>query len=161
MSHPRTGRRRLELLATTFALSLTSLHAGCATQIRYLCWGVAPTNTFVTLESTPPGAMAKLSNGRTVTTPIKIVLRSDGPVSIQFTKDGFQPAEAQVTPGLNGWVFGNLLAFPPFGFFIDAEQSAGTRLYPSTVRVDLVSVAKTETHFDTSIESMTVPGAPN
>ena len=127
------------LAALTTCASL--MGAGCATHIKNLCHGISPSSTFVSLESTPPGAIAKFPDGRTVTTPTRIVLRSDRDVTLTFLKDGYKPAEVEVGPGFNYWYLGNLLAIPPFGFFIDLEQSAVSRSYPSTVHVELESLA--------------------
>ena len=126
------------------ALSIALFPIGCATEIKDLCHGISPSSTFVTLESTPSGAAAKFPDGRTVTTPTRVVLRSDHDLTLTFTKDGYKPAKVEVGPGLNYWYLGNLLAFPPLGFFIDAGQDAVLRSYPSTVHVDLESVALRE-----------------
>ncbi len=155
MSRPRTGWRVLKLLALVSAACLPLPAAGCATCVKHLCHDIAPSSTFVALETTPPGAVAKLSNGRTVTTPARLVLRSDQKVTVTFTKDGYQPAEAWISPSVSYWFLGDLITLPPFGFLVDLEQGGVQRLYPSGVHVDLESVATAEPE----TEAMTEPAA--
>ena len=45
----------------------------------------------VSLESEPPGAEAKASNGQTCRTPCALALPVDAPASITFTLNGYQP----------------------------------------------------------------------
>src|SRR5262249_21806422 len=46
----------------------------------------------VSLESEPPGAEAKASNGQTCRTPCSLALPVDASASITFTLNGYQPA---------------------------------------------------------------------
>ncbi|HVR75168.1 MAG TPA: hypothetical protein VMT52_12580, partial [Planctomycetota bacterium] len=61
------------------------LFGGCATYVKHLCHQAAPETTVVRLETTPPGAEAKLSNGMSVRTPTMVVLPSKEDVSVTFT----------------------------------------------------------------------------
>ena len=119
------------------AIAAATGTAGCASYVNHLCHNLAPGTSFVTFESTPPGAVATLSTGRVVRTPACVPLRADREITATFTRDGYQPATVQLRPGMNPWVLGDLIALPPIGFFIDAEQGAMSSVYPGTVRVAL------------------------
>lgn len=116
--------------------------SGCATHIKHLCHNISPSSTFITVESDPPGVKASFSDGRTITTPGRVVVRSDEKITVNFTKDGYQPEKVEIGPGFNYWFLGDLLAFPPIGFFVDAEQDAISRSYPSGIYVTMKSVAR-------------------
>src|SRR5215470_9289931 len=45
----------------------------------------------ISLESEPPGADAKASNGQTCRTPCSLALPTDASMSITFTLNGYQP----------------------------------------------------------------------
>lgn len=45
----------------------------------------------VRFESEPPGAEAKVSNGQTCRTPCALALPTDGPLTVTFNLNGFQP----------------------------------------------------------------------
>lgn len=136
-SRRRTSRSNLAILATVAML----LPVGCAAHIKHLCHNIDPSSTLVTVESTPPGAIAKFSDGRTTTTPSRVCLRSDRDLTVEFSKEGYRSVRVEIGPGFDAWYLGNLLAFPPFGFFIDLEQDAVTRSYPGSLHVELQSVA--------------------
>ncbi|MBI4601661.1 MAG: hypothetical protein HY721_06840 [Planctomycetes bacterium] len=129
-------------LSLLFALPLALPLGGCATCVKHLCHNINPESTFVTLRSTPPGATAKLSSGRKVKTPARLVLRSDEDMKVTFTLDGYEPAEVQVGPALNPWVLADFIAVPPLGFFVDLEQGATSALFPKTVHAVLESTAR-------------------
>jgi hypothetical protein len=50
-----------------------------------------PSLDSVSMESEPPGAEAKASNGQTCRTPCSLALPIDAPVTITFTLAGYQP----------------------------------------------------------------------
>jgi len=127
------------LWSTTLVLVL--LTTGCASYVNHLCYNISPSSTFVTVESTPPGALARFSDGRTTTTPCRVCLRSDEDITVDLTKDGYQPARIEIGPGFDAWYLGNFIAVPPFGFFVDVEQDAVMRSYPGSVHVELQSIA--------------------
>ena len=110
--------------------------SGCALLVKHFCENTAPTNTVVTINSSPQGVTGKVSNGRVVTTPVQLMLKSDESVSIHFAKEGYQPAEVNISSMVNPWLFGDILALGPIGFGIDLEQGATRTLGPS--RINLV-----------------------
>lgn len=50
-----------------------------------------PSLDSVSIESEPPGAEAKASNGQTCRTPCSLALPMDAPVTVTFTLAGYQP----------------------------------------------------------------------
>lgn len=110
--------------------------SGCASTERYFCESLASTNTLVTVNSSPQGAVGKFKDGRVVTTPVLMVLKSNEPVSIVFTKDGYAPVEVNLRPWINPWVFGNIIT-GGLGLFFDLEQGATRSLYPRNVQLEL------------------------
>jgi hypothetical protein len=118
-------------------LALAAAPSGCASYVNHLCHNLAPGSSFVTIESTPPGAVATLSTGRVVRTPARVPLRAGKEITATFTREGYEPATVKLTPGMNPWVLGDILALPPIGFLIDLEQGAMGSVSPGTVQVAL------------------------
>ncbi|HVR74589.1 MAG TPA: hypothetical protein VMT52_09665 [Planctomycetota bacterium] len=112
------------------------MFGGCATYVKYLCHHTAPETTVVKLETTPPGAEAKLSNGMSVRTPTMVVLPSKEDVSVTFTKQGYKPTVLELRSRLDAWLLLDILVLPIF-LPIDLEQGATHNLSPSRVHVDL------------------------
>jgi hypothetical protein len=120
----------LALAACPFAFG------GCAAYVKHLCHHAAPETTVVRLETTPPGAEAKLSNGMSVRTPTMVVLPSKEDVSVTFTKEGYKPTVLELRSGFDEWLLLDILVLPIF-LPIDLEQGATHNLSPSSVHVDL------------------------
>ena len=57
-----------------------------------------PSLDTVSLESEPPGAEAKASNGQTCRTPCALALPVDAPVSVTFSLTGYQPESERLEP---------------------------------------------------------------
>ena len=125
----------LSMLSCAFGL----LPVGCASFAKWNGQQIAATNSVVHVSTTPKFARGKFENGRTFTTPATLVLRSDEEASFTLSMDGFEPVEVQLEPGLNPWIWGNILPIPlPLvGFLIDANHGGATTLYPGTVDIDL------------------------
>lgn len=62
----------------------------------------APVLDTVRLESTPPGADAKASNGQTCRTPCALALPTNAPLTVTFTLTGYQPEAADLDPVSSG-----------------------------------------------------------
>ena len=75
--------RILAVIGGAFAL------AACSTNLDAFKSG--PSLDTVSLESEPPGAEAKASNGQTCRTPCSLALPVDAASSITFTLSGYQP----------------------------------------------------------------------
>jgi|RhiMethySRZTD1v2_1073278.scaffolds.fasta_scaffold04353_15 hypothetical protein len=142
--HTSTARSRLILLA---AAPLLSLSSGCATYVNYLCHDMGPADAFVLVESEPPGALAKFSDGRSATTPAQVCVRSDEEITVDFTKDGFEPASAVISPIVNPWFWVNIIMLPPIGFLVDVEQGAVWTCSPGHVTVQLQPLPKAGSRF--------------
>jgi hypothetical protein len=56
----------------------------------------APVMETVQLESQPPGAEAKVSNGQTCRTPCALALPAGGPYTVTFTLGGYQQEAEQI-----------------------------------------------------------------
>lgn len=52
----------------------------------------------VRFESEPPGADAKVSNGQTCKTPCSLSLPTDGPLTVTFSLNGYQPEQETLEP---------------------------------------------------------------
>src|SRR5215468_9997154 len=63
--------------------------AACSSDMAGLKSG--PFLDTISLESEPPGADAKASNGQTCRTPCSLALPTDASMSITFTLNGYQP----------------------------------------------------------------------
>ncbi len=133
------ARRSFLLPFTLLSFSLGLIPAGCASFAKWNGQQVAATNSLIHVHTTPKFASGTFENGRTFTTPATLILQSDQQTSFTLSKDGYEPVEVQLEPGLNPWIWGNFLPIPLplFGFMIDANHGGATTLYPDTVDVDL------------------------
>lgn len=61
----------------------------------------APMMDTVRLESEPPGAEAKTSNGQTCRTPCALALPVNAPLAVTFTLNGYQPDSENIEPIAN------------------------------------------------------------
>lgn len=57
-----------------------------------------PSLDTVSLESEPPGAEAKASNGQTCRTPCALALPVEAPLTVTFSLSGYQPESERVEP---------------------------------------------------------------
>ena len=57
-----------------------------------------PSLDTVSLESEPPGAEAKASNGQTCRTPCALALPVDAPMTVTFSLTGYQPESERLEP---------------------------------------------------------------
>lgn len=81
----------------------------------------APIMDTVRLESTPPGADAKVSNGQTCRTPCALALPTNAPLTVTFTLNGYQPESADIDPV--------------------SSASGVPELHPNPVQVELMQAA--------------------
>ena len=114
-------------------IGATSLTTGCATVTR-------GTTQEISVDSTPQGAMVETS-GATYTTPAAIKLKRNIGHKLNFTKVGYEPASAVVTPAINGGgaagMAGNILLGGIIGAAVDAGSGAMYDLEPGRVPVAL------------------------
>ena len=125
-------RRLMALLGALLGLTLTT---GCATITR------GSTDTLV-VESEPPGAEIKLSNGLSGKTPATFTLPRKDALVVKIQKAGYEPVEVNITPQVSGaggaGMAGNVLVGGLIGAAVDAGSGAMNDLLPNPVRVNLV-----------------------
>jgi hypothetical protein len=105
--------------------------SGCAT----ITGGTGPQK--VKVASNPPGATVIVDGQPCAMTPA--VLRLDRKVEHQILleKAGYMPAEADLKPGINPWIFGNVVGGGLIGVVVDLATDSERRLSPSKVDVNL------------------------
>jgi hypothetical protein len=75
------------------------LLAGCSSSSSFLD-GLKPGPSVdnVRFESEPPGADVKAPNGQTCKTPCALSLPTDGPMTVTFSLNGYQPEQETIEP---------------------------------------------------------------
>jgi hypothetical protein len=58
----------------------------------------APVKDTVRFESEPPGADAKTSDGQTCRTPCALAVPSNGPITVSFALNGYEPDSETIEP---------------------------------------------------------------
>lgn len=83
----------------------------------------------IPVDSQPPGASVQVTcaTGRfnAPPTPSEITLkRNRADCSVSISKDGYHPAEFQLSRQVSGWYFGNILLGGVIGLIVDAADGA-------------------------------------
>lgn len=124
---------RLSSIAHGVAWVLTcSSFIGCGSIIH-------GTRQQVSIDTNPPGALVKFTNGTHLTTPQTVELRRSQDHIITIEKDGFEPERLTISRDFN-WgatVFGNILWITP-GVLVDVLAGGAWTLDPDHIHVDLV-----------------------
>ncbi|SLM49426.1 putative PEGA domain protein [Nitrospira japonica] len=117
---------------TCVGLALCTLLAGCGSIIH----GSRQTVSF---DSTPAGAIVKLQNGTSFTTPHSEELRRAEEHTVTIEKDGYEPARIAIKRDFNGvaTILGNILWLIP-GVIVDVLVGGAWTLDPEHVNVQLV-----------------------
>ncbi len=119
---------------TIFALLLVVL-PNCATITR------GSSETFV-IETTPPGAEARLSTGLYCVTPCSLRVRRRGDFVVNIELEGYEPVQATVTSGIDtaggGALAGNVIFGGIIGAGVDAGTGASLAHQPNPLVVELV-----------------------
>ncbi len=110
--------------------------SGCATVMN-------GANQDMVIETEPKGAIAKLTNGFTCTTPCKVELPRKHDLRVDLTLEGYRPSYVLVQSKLGGSTFGNVLAGGLVGAVVDSSSGASNKLNPNPVSVRLVPVGGT------------------
>lgn len=105
--------------------------SGCATVMN-------GANQDMVIETEPKGAIAKLTNGFTCTTPCKVELPRKHDLRVDLTLEGYRPSYVLVQSKLGGSTFGNVLAGGLVGAVVDSSSGASNKLNPNPVSVRLV-----------------------
>jgi PEGA domain len=106
--------------------------SGCATVMN-------GANQDMIIETEPKGAIAKLTNGFTCTTPCKVELPRKHDLRVDLTREGYRPTYVLVQSKLGGSTFGNILAGGLVGAVVDSSSGASNKLSPNPVSVRLVA----------------------
>jgi len=85
----------------------------------------APTEV-LRVESEPPGADARTSQGQSCRTPCELTVQSGGDMTVSFSLNGYQPQTVQVRPDV-----------APTSY---SDSGTGNRLQPNPVYAELQSV---------------------
>jgi PEGA domain len=119
------------------ALLAVAALSGCAT----VTGGTGPQK--VKVESDPPGATVLVDGRPHGVTPTTVALDRTVGHRIELDKDGYAPTAADLKPGVNPWVFGNLLVGGLVGIVVDLATDSERRLYPGGVDIHLAPAAGT------------------
>jgi hypothetical protein len=106
--------------------------SGCAT----VTGGTGPQK--VKVESEPPGATVLVDGRLCGVTPTFVALDRKVEHRIRLEKDGYKPAAADLKPGVNPWVFGNVVVGGLVGVVVDLATDSERRLYPGDINMHLV-----------------------
>jgi PEGA domain-containing protein len=85
--------RVIAVAACGFALAACSMSMP---SLNFL--GSGPTTEVLRVESEPPGADARTSQGQSCRTPCELTVTSGGDMSISYALNGYQPLTLQVRP---------------------------------------------------------------
>jgi len=134
------NRHVTSLIFLAFYLSLTGL-TGCATITR----GIKDT---LIVETKPPGAAVTLSTGLSGVTPCSFKLPRNKVVTVRIEKDGYVPADIEVTPQLtsagSAAMAGNIIMIGGFiGACLDICTGAMHDLLPNPISLTLKKREKT------------------
>lgn len=106
---------RTPLIAIALIVSTT----GCATITR-------GTNEAFSIQTTPPGADARLSNGLSCETPCSVKVKRRGDFVVTISKDGYETVNASVTSSVDGGGAAGMAGNVILGGLIGAGVDAGT-----------------------------------
>jgi hypothetical protein len=112
-----------------FALfpALLIVSSGCAT---IMTGGGSQT---IHINSEPPGARVFIDGHDSGTSPIAASVDRRQPHFVRIELAGYSPYEMKMGPGLNGWIFGNILFGGVIGIIVDCVDGAVVIEYPDTV----------------------------
>jgi len=85
-----------------------------------------PPTEVLRVESEPPGADARTSQGQSCRTPCELTVQSGGEMTVSFALNGYQPQTVQVRPDV-----------APTSY---SDSGTGGRLQPNPVYAELQSV---------------------
>jgi hypothetical protein len=111
--------------------------AGCATIMQ-------GSRQAVGVSSTPTGASVFVDDQPAGVTPTTVNLTRKDHHVVRLELAGYQPYEIQLTRGVSGWVWGNLVFGGLPGLAVDALTGGLYKLTPNTVNATLASGATTQ-----------------
>ena len=122
---PMVGNTMSRVIAVTacgFALAACSMSMPSLDFFRS-----SPATEVLRVESEPPGADARTTQGQSCRTPCELTVPSGNELAVSFALNGYQPQTLQVRP--------ELAPGPSYG-----EAAAGARLQPNPVYAELLPV---------------------
>jgi len=91
----------------------------------------------VPVNTVPSGVTVEVL-GRTYTTPATIELkRTDLPVTLKFSKEGYETLEFTLNKTVDGWILGNIIFGGIPGLIVDLATGSTQKIVPGTVQVTL------------------------
>jgi len=120
--------RSIVVLALGVAFALAT--CGCATVVN-------GTSQKIQVSSDPVGAVVKVDDKSTYTTPARVRLERRKDHALVFTKDGYAAETVKLTHVLSEVVVGNTLLGGPLGWAFDACAGTQYKLIPDPVHVEL------------------------
>ncbi|MYA17898.1 MAG: PEGA domain-containing protein [Gammaproteobacteria bacterium] len=131
---------RVFLIGMGIAL-LVALGPGCATITR-------GTNEAFVIETDPPGAEARLSNGLRCTTPCSLTVKRRGDFVVMIEKEGYETVVSNVTSSVDSGgaagMAGNVILGGIIGAGVDAGTGAMHSHKPNPLRIELEPVQHEE-----------------
>ncbi len=126
--------------ATVWGFLTAVALSGCAT----ITGGTGPQK--IKVATNPPGATVIVDGRPCAMTPT--VLRLDRKVEHQVVleKAGYMPAEADLKPRINPWIFGNVVVGGLIGVVVDLATDSERCLSPSKVDVNLSPAGEVTSH---------------
>ncbi|ARS26728.1 PEGA domain-containing protein [Sphingomonas sp. KC8] len=138
------------------ALAVALLLPACATVTR-------GTQQKYVITSQPEGAAVALTTGQTCVTPCKLKLKRKHDFTARFTKEGFEPAEAQVESKFSGGggaaAAGNILIGGIIGGVVDGSNGSLNNLFPDKLDVVLKPVAVADAAAPVAVAETTAAAA--
>jgi hypothetical protein len=91
----------------------------------------------VKIKSRPEGAMVVVDGQPQGPTPTTVALDRKVEHQVQLEMPGYEPALAVIKPGMNLWVFGDLVVGGIIGLCVDCASESWHQLYPGSMDVRL------------------------
>src|SRR5581483_4044168 len=121
----------LQRIATVWSFLTVVALSGCAT----ITGGTGPQK--IKVASNPAGASVIVDGRPCGITPTIVSLDRKVEHRIQLEKVGYMPAESDLKPRVNPWIFGNVLVGGLIGVIVDLATDSERSLSPSKVDVHL------------------------
>ena len=133
---------------------------------------VSKSNWPVTISSNPSGAKITITNEKTGQaihvgeTPASVVLKSgagyfkSARYRVDYSKSGYAPATAYLSPSINGWYFGNLVFGGLLGFLIVDPATGAMFRMPADHAAALVPLRSANANDPGSLHILTINSVP-
>ena len=128
----RSGPGTMVLLSLCAGLMLL-FSSGCATIIT----GADPDQR-IRIRSQPPGAQVFVDGEHVGQTPLRMKVNRRQHHEVRIEKEGYHAYHAEMRPGFNWWVMGNIVLGGLIGVAIDFVSGAHRGLTPARIEARLV-----------------------